>query len=102
MKSWMFACMTVGLLGFANVSCDSEDNPIEDADEAIDCSDICGKYKDCFDSDYDTDKCESKCEDRADDPDHLDQEEKCSDCIDNASCGESVFSCATDCVGIVP
>src|ERR1700755_3637174 len=102
MKSWMFACMTVGLISFANVSCDSEDNPIEDIDEAKDCSDICDKYKECFDKDYDTDKCEDKCKDRADDPDHKDQEEKCSDCIDNASCGGAVFSCTDDCVGIVP
>jgi hypothetical protein len=102
MKSWVLACMAVSLLGFANASCSDDNNPIEQADEALDCSDICGRYKDCFDKNYNTDKCENNCEDRADDPDHKDQEERCSDCIDNASCGGAVFSCADDCLGIVP
>jgi hypothetical protein len=102
MKTWMIACLSVGLIGFAGASCDSEDNPIENADEAIDCGSICDRYKDCFDGDYDTDKCQDRCEERADDPDHKDQEEKCSDCIDDASCGGAAFNCADECLGIVP
>jgi len=102
MKSWVFACLAAGLIGFSSSGCDSEDNPIENADEAIDCNSICDRYKDCFDKSYDTDKCADRCESRADDPDHQDQEERCSDCIDDASCGGAAFSCADDCIGIVP
>ena len=61
MKSWVFACLTVGLLGIVGAGCSSEDNPIEKVDEALDCNDICDKYKQCFDKDYDVDKCQSNC-----------------------------------------
>ena len=101
MKYWMSACLIVGMLGVAT-SCREDNDPIEQLDEALDCSSICDRYKDCFDEDYDVDKCQVRCEDRADDPDHRNQEEKCSDCIDDNSCGGSVFSCADDCLGIVP
>lgn len=101
MKVWMNACLIVGLLGVA-VSCSEDNDPIEQADEALDCNDICDRYKDCFDDNYDVDKCEDRCTDRADDPDHRDQEERCSTCIEGASCGGAAFSCADDCLGIVP
>jgi hypothetical protein len=101
MQKWLMgACLCLGLAG--SYGCDSEDNPIEDAQESVECTGICDKYQECFDSDYDTDKCEDNCKRRADDPDHLDQEERCSTCIDEKSCGDATFSCADDCIGIVP
>ena len=100
MKSWMCACLAASLLGIA--SCSEDNDPIEQADEASDCNDICEKYQECFDTDYNTDSCQDRCEARADDPDHRDQEERCSDCIDDLSCGDATFSCADDCLGIVP
>jgi hypothetical protein len=51
-----------------SVSCSEDNDPIEQADEALDCSAICDRYQDCFDEDYDTDKCVDRCETRADDP----------------------------------
>jgi hypothetical protein len=100
MKSWMCACLAVGLLSGA--SCSKDNNPIEQLDEASDCKDICDRYKDCFDKGYDTDKCVDRCETRADESDHRDQEETCSNCIDDQSCGGAAFNCATECLGIVP
>lgn len=102
MKFWVFACMAVGLLAFTNASCSDEDNPIVQAEQAIDCGSICDRYKECFDKNYDTDECQSNCDTRADEPNHKDQEERCSDCVDEASCGGAVFSCTDDCIGIVP
>ena len=102
MKSWMSACLIAGMLGVGITSCSEDNDPIEQVDEALDCSNICDRYKDCFDDNYDVDKCEDRCQDRADDPDHRNQEEKCSDCLDGQSCGGSVFSCTDDCLGIVP
>ncbi|HKP57138.1 MAG TPA: hypothetical protein VJV78_10470 [Polyangiales bacterium] len=93
MKLWMCACLAIGLI--SSVSC-------EDVDETLDCNSICHRYADCFDKSYDTDKCADRCETRAEDPDSHDQEERCSDCIDGASCGGAAFSCAPDCLGIVP
>ena len=100
MKAWLSACLAVSLIG--SVSCSEDNDPIEQFDEAADCHDICDRYQECFDKDYDTDKCRNSCETRADDPDHRDQEERCSDCIDAASCTGAAFSCATDCLGVVP
>jgi hypothetical protein len=100
MKYWLCAWLALGVFG--TFSCSEDNDPIEQIDEASDCNDICDKYQECFDKSYDTDKCQSNCESRADDPDHRDQEDKCSDCIDNASCTGAVFSCTTDCLGIVP
>jgi len=100
MKRWAVACLCVGLFGA--VSCSEDNDPIEQIDEAMDCAEICDRYQECFDSDYDVDSCQDKCEERVDDPDNRDQEEACSECIDEASCTGAAFSCATDCLGIVP
>jgi hypothetical protein len=87
-------------VGFAAASgCEDE---VEDIDESIDCAEICEKYQDCFDDDYDVDNCQERCEDRADAQSSRDQEQSCSECIDDMSCGGATFSCAADCVGIVP
>jgi hypothetical protein len=102
MKSWVSVCLTVGLLGLASASCSDKNNPIVQANQALDCNSICDRYKDCFDKNYDTDKCQSDCDSRADEPDHKGQEEKCSNCISKASCTGAVFSCTPDCAGIVP
>jgi hypothetical protein len=100
MKRWVAACLFLGL--FAAAGCSEDNDPIEQLDEASDCNEICETYQMCFDEDYDVDACQDECTDRADDPDHRDQEEECSNCIDEASCTGAAFSCATDCIGIVP
>ena len=70
-------------------------------DEASDCSVICDKYQDCFDSNYDTDACYDRCVARADDMSSRNQEDECESCIDDLSCGEAVFECTDNCVGII-
>jgi hypothetical protein len=99
MKRWL--CL-IGLgLGLCSAAVGCKD-AVEDVDEKFDCSAICNKYKECFDKDYDVDKCRDHCEARADDPDSNDQEQTCSDCIGDMSCGGATFRCADDCIGIVP
>jgi len=95
MRTTIKACLAC--IALALVACDPED-----VDEATDCEIICDKYQECFDSSYDTDACYDNCVDRADDMPNRDQEDSCEDCIDDMSCGEAVFSCADNCVGIVP
>jgi len=69
----------------------------------IDCHSVCKRYADCFDSDYDVDGCEDKCENSADSSEARETKlEKCDDCLDSHSCTGSAFSCADECVGIVP
>ena len=77
-----------------------EDNAI---DRLLDCQQICDRYQGCFDSDYDVDECRDSCESEADaDADFEDQVDACERCIDGLSCTEGTFSCAADCIGIVP
>lgn len=97
-KTWWFcAVLSVGLM--AATGCEDE---VEDIDESIDCSQICDKYQECFDDDYDVDACQERCEDRADEQASRDQEQACSECIDDMSCGGAFTSCTDDCIGIVP
>jgi len=98
MKNLFRACLVIGAASC--VAC--ADDAIEDIDEAADCDAICGTYADCFDSQYNTDNCYERCTKRADEMSSRDQEDQCEDCIDDLSCGEAVFSCTDDCVGIVP
>jgi hypothetical protein len=69
----------------------------------IDCHSVCKRYADCFNSDYDVDGCTDKCENNADSSEARERKlEACDDCIDDRSCTDATFSCADECVGIVP
>ncbi len=51
----LFALLFLGAFGLgSSISCDA-------VDEAFDCSQVCGRYRDCYDSSYDVDGCESRC-----------------------------------------
>jgi hypothetical protein len=89
------------LLSAAAVSACGKDDPITAIDRSMDCSTICGRYKDCIASDYDTGKCEDRCTDMVNSK-QTDQIDKCDDCINGMSCTGSVFNCGTQCAGIVP
>jgi hypothetical protein len=67
------------------------------------CQSICGKYQECFNSEYDTQSCVNSCvEESREDEDYSRRVETCQVCIEDRACSESAFGCATDCVGIVP
>jgi hypothetical protein len=87
-----FVCSTALML----LNCNS-------VDAAIDCGSICSRYKDCFATNYDVDKCSTRCKDTADkDRDYRDKADACHNCIEDRSCGGDAFSCATECLGVVP
>lgn len=97
MKSIITLVLLPVLLVGAGCSGDNE------VDRVIDCHSICDRYSECFDSDYDVDECRGSCESEADaDAEFEDRVDSCEACIDEASCTEGTFSCADDCVGIVP
>jgi hypothetical protein len=74
-----------------------------DAKNTITCSDVCNRYQDCFDEDYDVSSCVDRCKSRAgSDDDKQSQLNQCDACIDDKSCTAAAFSCATECVSIVP
>jgi hypothetical protein len=95
-----FIALTL-LLSAAAVSACGKDDPITAIDRSMDCSEICGRYKDCLAMDYDTSKCEDRCTDMVDKK-QTDQIDTCQECIDGKSCTNSVFNCTSECVGIVP
>lgn len=98
MRKLIQTCLAIGALCWVGCA----DDVIEDIDESTDCDIICDRYQECFDSDYDTDACYDRCTDRADEMSSRDQEDECESCIDDRSCGEATFACATECIGIVP
>jgi hypothetical protein len=75
----------------------------DDIEQEIDCHSICDRYSECFDADYDVSACQDSCEDSVDaDPSYMDKVDACENCIDDRSCTNATFACATECAGIVP
>jgi hypothetical protein len=71
-------------------------------DRALDCSSICNRFEECFDSDFDSQSCAEDCRNNAqEDQDFADQADACESCIDERACTEN-FSCVDECFGIVP
>jgi hypothetical protein len=78
----------------------------EAADEVtntVNCASVCNRYQECFDSDFDVEGCTDRCEDDADASENREERlESCDSCIDDKSCSEATFNCASQCAGIVP
>lgn len=92
--AWSIALCAVGALNMGGCN---------DVKNAYDCDQICNRYKECFDDTYDVDACTDKCRGHADnDTDYSNKAEDCQNCQDDASCAGAAFSCADECIGIVP
>ena len=88
----MFVVLSLGVLGCKN-------DPVHEIDMAVDCDNVCNRYRDCFDSNYNTDNCRARCHEMVDrDPNAANA---CDSCLDAASCVGS-FGCAGECQGILP
>ncbi len=84
---------------FLAYGCDAAD----EIEAEIDCRSVCNRYSECFDEDYDVDACQDSCEDSIDTGDLSQSDlDDCDNCIDDRSCADATFACATDCVSIVP
>jgi hypothetical protein len=95
----------IGIAGFGIVLCLSAFgcSAADKVQNKISCSDVCNRYKDCFNKDYDVDACTSRCETNANNSEDKDRTlDMCNTCIGDRSCASSVFNCADDCGGIVP
>ena len=76
---------------------------VDDITNRVDCHKVCQRYADCFNAEYDVDGCSDRCESAADSSEDREARlETCDSCIDERSCSSATFSCADDCVGIVP
>lgn len=91
--------LAAGLLCVGAVGC----NATDEIENRITCSDVCNRYKECFDDDYDVSACVNRCEDDATADEEKEQRlEVCEACIDDESCTSAVFECAADCAQFVP
>ena len=84
---------TVSFVGAGG--CDSTQN-------AFNCSDLCNRYRDCFDHSYDVGACSSRCQSNANSNQNFDERaNSCQNCLNENSCAGAALSCPS-CAGIVP
>jgi len=94
------ALLCFGLSAVSVVGCS---DTVDEVKDEIDCHQVCNRYQDCVDPDYNIDACEDRCEADADDSEaRRNKLRACDDCLEDKSCPESVFNCATECGGILP
>lgn len=69
----------------------------DEAEELIDCAQICQAKRDCVDDSYDVDGCTDRCETQSDlDEDYRREAHECEACIDDRACAEQV-TCFDNC-----
>ena len=81
----------------AVAGCSSDNSLIEEANNTVDCAQICDSYSDCV-TDIDVTECTDYCEDQADSSEATeDRVQSCEDCLDDKSCSEAAVSCWDNC-----
>lgn len=81
----------------AVVGCGSDNSLVEEANNTIDCGQICDRYSECV-TDVDVSECTDYCEDEADANENVeDRVDNCEDCLDDKSCSEAALSCWDNC-----
>ena len=84
----------LGTTSLAITACDSDE-----ADELLQCIDICNAYIDCTNSDIDRDDCVDACEDQGSNTSPA--FEGCEDCVDSNACESNVWQCNTECAEVI-
>lgn len=93
-KAWL-----IPLGVFIALGCDAAD----EIEAEIDCQSVCDRYAECLDADYDVSACQDRCEDDVDTGDLSQGDlDDCENCIEERSCANATFACATECGSIVP
>lgn len=73
------------------------------SDTALDCRDVCSRYRECLSRSYDVAACEDRCRASARrDPEFERKLDRCEACIRGRACTDAIAACAVDCVGVVP
>ncbi len=96
--------LTAAFVVFAFSSFGCDDGAVDRIENRLDCRGICDEYHKCIDDSTDLEECRGSCVGKAlEDDDWEAKVDACSDCVDDDdSCTEKTFSCATECIGIVP
>jgi hypothetical protein len=74
-----------------------------EAEDAVDCAQVCSRYDQCAKGDQKRTDCAAQCRDNAKDSDAFrDSLRKCEDCLDGEnSCVGDVLSCTPACAGVI-
>lgn len=92
----LFVGLTVAFVAQGSTGCSA-------IERQIDCSQICSRYADCYDSKYDQSGCRDRCNSAAaKDANYFSKVQQCDDCIGDKSCTSAAFKCAAPCASIVP
>jgi hypothetical protein len=94
---WIAAIFTVGVAGTSAIglgACDSDE-----ADELLQCSDICSAFIDCTNSEVDLDDCVGRCEDQGSNTSP--EFEGCEDCVDQNACESNEWLCSSECAAVI-
>jgi hypothetical protein len=95
MKRTAAAALALGLASATLNGCD-------EAEELLDCRQICEAQQECVDELYDDDACTDRCEQQSDaDDDYRDSARLCEACIEERACLEQQTECAQYCSPIV-
>ncbi len=101
-SQWVGRGMLLGLLGAGLVVGTAGCGAAEEVDQLYDCQSVCSRYQSCFDSKYDVAACRARCKTNSEkDMEYRRKAELCETCIDDRSCKDATFKCATECAGIV-
>ena len=84
----------MGVTSVGLVACDSEE-----ADELVQCTDICNAWIDCTNSELDVDDCVDACENQQSNTSP--EFEGCEDCVDSNACEENVWQCESECAAVI-
>jgi hypothetical protein len=97
MRNWLFATLLafgMSVSALAVSACDSDE-----ADELLQCADICNAFIDCTNSEADVDDCIDQCEEQESNTSAA--FEGCEDCVDSNACENNVWQCETECAAVI-
>jgi hypothetical protein len=96
-RNWLFATLLafgMSASALAVSACDSDE-----ADELLQCADICNAFIDCTNSEADVDDCIDQCEEQESNTSAA--FEGCEDCVDSNACENNVWQCETECAAVI-
>jgi hypothetical protein len=98
MRNWLFGIVLITAAGLTSAAglgaCDSDE-----ADELLQCSDICNAFIDCTNADMDLTDCIDACEDQ--ESNTSPSFEACEDCVDTNACESNVWQCNSECAEVI-
>jgi hypothetical protein len=98
MRHWLLSALfIIGATSTTAIglgACDSDE-----ADELLQCSDICNAFIDCNNSDADLDACIDRCEDQQSNTNPA--FEGCEDCVDSNACENNEWQCSSECAAVI-